>query len=126
MERKEALEVAAEMEENIVQFNRLAGKGVNKGFTTSYDNWTWLELRGAVVTNALQGMMFSCLFSFVILVVTTRNWYISLIAIGCISSIILQLLGVIKLLGWKFGIIESTCIIVFIGVSIDYVVHFAH
>jgi predicted RND superfamily exporter protein len=126
MERKEAMETQKEMENNIVEFNKQAGEGINKGFNTAYDNWSWHELRGEVVSSALQGIVFSCLFAFIILVLTTKNWFISLIAIASISSIILQLFGVMKLLGWDFGIIESTCVIVFIGVSVDYVVHFSH
>ena len=27
---------------------------------------------------------------------------------------------------WKFGLIESICVIVFIGISVDYVSHFSH
>ena len=47
-------------------------------------------------------------------------------AIMCISSIILMLMGMIQILGWKFGLVESTCVIVFIGISVDYVVHICH
>lgn len=39
--------------------------------------------------------------------------------------IVIQVLSTIKLVGWTFGLIESTCVIVFIGISVDYVVHFS-
>ena len=29
-------------------------------------------------------------------------------------------------MNWKFGLIESICVIVFIGISVDYVSHFSH
>ena len=79
-----------------------------------------------MVNNALSSVYISIVFSFFILVVTSRNWQTSLIAIFCISSIIFGLMSSIYMLGWELGMIESTCLIVFIGVSVDYVVHIVH
>jgi hypothetical protein len=62
----------------------------------------------------------------VILILTTRNLFMSLIAVSCISSIILCMMSMIYMQGWKFGMIESTSLIVFVGISVDYVVHIAH
>lgn len=66
------------------------------------------------------------MFALVILIVTSGNVYISLLAILCITSIISMLMGVIQLFGWKFGLVESICVIVFVGISVDYVVHICH
>ena len=60
------------------------------------------------------------------MVLVTGNIYVSLLAILYISSIILFLMGVIKINGGNFGLIEATCVIVFIGISVDYVVHISH
>ena len=79
-----------------------------------------------MVSNALSSVWSSIVFAFVILVATSGNIWISLIAIFCISSIIFGLLSSITLLGWSLGMIESTCLIVFIGVSVDYVIHICH
>ena len=35
-------------------------------------------------------------------------------------------MSMINLLGWQFGLIESICVIVLVGISVDYVSHFAH
>ena len=66
------------------------------------------------------------MFSFIVLLITTGNFYISLICCFCISSIIIQMMSMIKILGWNFGLIESICVIVFIGISVDYVAHMGH
>ena len=97
-----------------------------QGYQTSFDNWAWTCLRGQMVNNALSSIYISIIFSFVILVITSRNLQTSLIAIFCISSIIFGLLSSIYMLDWELGMIESTCLIVFIGVSVDYVVHICH
>ena len=70
--------------------------------------------------------MFSIIFAMIVLVLATSNIYLSLIAIFGISSIMLALMGMIWILDWKFGLVEATCIIVFIGISVDYVVHIIH
>jgi hypothetical protein len=126
MERDEAVGVFERFEAMAKKFNSEAPEGVNKCWQVAYDNWTWLELRGTAITDAFQGIGVSLGFAFVILLIMTANVYVSLVSIFCISSIILQLMGAIKAVGWHFGLIESTCVIVFIGISVDYVVHLCH
>jgi len=126
LNREDSLGVFNRFEATIKQFNDQAPKGVNKVWQTAYDNWTWLEMRGENILNAFSGIGFSLAFSFIILFIMTGNIYMSVLSIICISAIILQIMGAIKLLGWKFGMIESTCVIVFIGISVDYVVHLCH
>ena len=63
---------------------------------------------------------------FLVLTLATQNIYMSLICTACISSIILILFGSIRINGTNFGLIESTCVIVFIGISVDYCVHISH
>lgn len=110
----------------MVNFNAGSSPGLNKGFQTSYDNWCWLFLRSSFIRYADQGILFSISMALIVLILTTKNIYISLIAIISISSVILCLMSAIKTLGWQFGMIESTCVIVFIGISVDYVVHICH
>jgi predicted RND superfamily exporter protein len=76
--------------------------------------------------NAITGIVFGCIFSFFVLMVMTQNIIICLISIFSIQAIIVQMLASIHYFGWKFGLVESTCVIVFIGISVDYVVHFSH
>lgn len=100
--------------------------GVNNIWQTSYDHWCWLHMRYSFITDADQGIIFSISMSLLVLLLTTKNFQISVIAILSISGIILGLMSMIKVLGWEFGIIESVCVIIFIGISVDYVVHICH
>lgn len=50
----------------------------------------------------------------------------SLLGIFHILTIIVTLMSMINLYGWQFGLVESTSVIVFVGVSFDYVVHICH
>lgn len=93
---------------------------------SSFDTFPILHLRALYVSNAIQGIGFSILLSFIILIITSMNLYISLIAVTHILLIILTLLSMINFYGWSLGLIESTCVIVFVGISFDYVVHICH
>jgi len=107
-------------------YNSGSDEGMNKGFITAYDNFAWLHLRQIVFKNTMIGVLFSVSLSFLVLLFTTRNLFVSLIAIVSICSIIASLLSAIRLMGHQFGLIESTCVVVFIGISFDYVVHICH
>lgn len=51
---------------------------------------------------------------------------VSILAVIAILAIVLWVISIFVLMGWKLGIMESTCIAILVGVSVDFVVHFAH
>jgi len=93
---------------------------------SSFDTFPYLRLRAIFITNAVQGIGFSILMSFLILLLTSKNLYMSLLGIFHILTIIITLMSMINFYGWQFGLVESTSVIVFVGVSFDYVVHICH
>jgi len=89
LDRSQALQLEKELDELILGFNVAHGSGINKGFQVAGNTWAWLELRGAVVSDAMQSIFYSIVLSFIILLLTTGNFYISLLSIISISFIIL-------------------------------------
>jgi len=57
------------------------------------------------------------------LTIATGNIIVALLGLICISSILLNILGFIQIIGWAIGIAESICIVVAVGFSFDYVAH---
>jgi len=114
------------MDKLVEKYNINAPEGAKGLWHSSWDNWCWLELRGAAVRNSVSGIFIGCAAAFAILLILTGNMYISLISIFCILSIIFQVAGMIKWMGWKFGIPESTSTICFVGLAVDYVIHLGH
>ena len=57
---------------------------------------------------------------------TTRSPRMALFAGMTITCIIVCVIGCMELLGWELGPIESICITILAGFSVDYVVHLAH
>jgi predicted RND superfamily exporter protein len=83
-------------------------------------------MRKAFFSSAIQGIFYSLLFSALILFVTTRSMVLTFFSLVCIGNVLLTILAFVHLLNWRFGLSESICLIVFIGLSVDYVVHISH
>jgi protein dispatched 1 len=78
------------------------------------------------VSNAIQGLVLSVVFASVVLLLATRNIFVTMYSVGIIVCVISSVLGVIQLIGWKLGIAESLATDFFVGFSVDYIVHVSH
>lgn len=126
IDHKGKMGVYNELQRIVHDLNEKCDSGCNQGFLSAYDNFAWLHVREIVLSNTFQGIFFSLSLSFLVLLATTKSVSLSLMAISAIFSIIATLLSVIRLWTGEFGLVESTCVIVFIGLSFDYVVHICH
>jgi len=85
--------------------------------------WTGIPPEKAFVTGAFQGIGASIVFSFVILMVVTRNLITSLVSIFCVSVIILSIVTFMHWNKQQFGQDESIAVVMLIGFAVDYVLH---
>ncbi len=60
-----------------------------------------------------------------VLVLATQNIIIGSLATLVIACITICVIGVIPLVGWKLGVLVSVNLCLVVGLSVDYVVHFA-
>lgn len=87
--------------------------------------WCWMQSEDAFYRGVQQGVIVSFLLAFIILLIATRNVFISLIAIKTVGFIVMCVIAVMVLKGWQLGVSESIACVVIIGFSVDYVVHLA-
>lgn len=80
----------------------------------------------ALVDNAIQGVLISLAFAFVVLVCTTYNIILAIYSVISIGSIVVSVIAIIEMIGWELGVSESVAIVILIGLSVDYVVHLAN
>merc|ERR1719491_994528 len=74
--------------------------------------YTEVMQREAFVTSALQGIAIALPLAFVILLISTRNWIISLFAIADICGVMVCELAIMHLAGWKLGPNESVAVVI--------------
>jgi len=78
------------------------------------------------VRTAVQSAIVGVAIAFVVLLLATRVFHIALFASFSIVSTLVSVVGMMVMLGWQLGSIESILIAVIAGFSVDYVVHLAH
>lgn len=71
------------------------------------------------------GIVIGLTLAFPVLVFTTCNWIIALIATLTIASITICVVGLIPLVGWNLGVMESINLTLVVGLAVDYAVHLA-
>ena len=107
----------------------LAPDGLSQGFMTEnpaatmfINSWVAKLFTNSAITNVcLAGAA-----ALIILTIATHNYIMALIAFACILLVVLCVLSVMIILGWKIGLIEAMCMSLIVGFSVDYVVHLAH
>ena len=73
----------------------------------------------------MKGIVIGLCLALVILVVATTNLAVGVVATLIIALITCSVLGVINMIGWKLGPLESLNLTLVVGLAVDYVVHLA-
>ena len=73
----------------------------------------------------MAGILIGLSSSFVVLVMATTNIIVGALASLTISFITCCVLGVIAMMGWELGVMESLNLTLVVGLAVDYVVHLA-
>jgi len=92
---------------------------------TSGLHFAWIMSEQAFSDSAKQGVIVAMTFSFIILLAITRNIVVSVLSIISVGVVILSVLCIMVLKGYELGVSESICVVISIGLSVDYVVHLA-
>ena len=71
-------------------------------------------------------MLVSLSLALVVLLLSLGNWVLGLLTFGCIGGTTASALGLMSLYGWEFGVMESICVTILVGLAVDYVVHLGH
>ncbi|KAK3088168.1 hypothetical protein FSP39_015614 [Pinctada imbricata] len=95
------------------------------GFQLTRLAWHWVKIQEILVTYAVNGLVIGLCIALPILVLTSMNFVIGLLATVVIGLVITCVVGLIPLTGLKLGVIESLNLCMVVGLSVDYVVHFA-
>merc|ERR1712113_238368 len=88
--------------------------------------WSGLATQEEYIASALKGIAIALPLAFVVMLISTRNWIVSIFAIMDIIGVIACEMCVIYMAGWRWGLTESIAVIMVIGFSVDYVVHLAN
>jgi len=95
------------------------------GYQTT-DLYKFMVTQNEMVKAAVMGVLLSLLITFIIMLIATKNWRLSVLGLGNITSIACVFLGLIPAIGWSLGENECIFLIAVVGLSVDYSVHLLH
>ena len=89
--------------------------------------FVWMRTQLSLVTGVYVGFAICFPVAFLVLLLATGSFRISVFAIATIAFVVSSLLGfVAAFLGWELGTGEAIAATIVIGLSVDYTVHLGH
>ncbi|CAF3558272.1 unnamed protein product [Rotaria sp. Silwood1] len=98
-------------------------KQVKHGWFVS-PQFLFYDLMREVIRGTYTSLIFSMLFAFVVLLLTSGNVIITIYAMLTIVFIIADTVAIFVLCGWELNILETIIIIMSVGLSVDFTVHY--
>ncbi|GAB0489956.1 hypothetical protein MMPV_001183 [Pyropia vietnamensis] len=89
------------------------------------DGWAFAVAQDELVLGAQRGAGLSLGVGLLVLIASTRHLYVSVLAILCVGGVVVNVLGLANLLGWRLGVSESVAATIVVGFSLDYILHMA-
>ena len=83
----------------------------------------WMDTQLSLVSNSSFGLIVAFCLAFLVLLVATSSFIVSMISIICIVGIVAMVIGIMVMMGRDLGFMESICVTVIVGLAVDYVVH---
>merc|ERR1712193_563809 len=114
-------------EEWLERLNREAPESGKGAFHVAANSmWVWMHTQTVFVSSAITGMITGTVLAFVVVLLATQQILVAFASMFTIVGILASVLGAMVALGWELGTIESICLTILAGFSVDYVVHLAH
>lgn len=87
------------------------------------DRWITISTEDALFSGAVFGLWTSIIVAFGVLLVLTFNLFVTLISMLSIGAVVTCVIGTFVSIGWSLGVIESICLTIVVGLSVDYSAH---
>merc|ERR1712176_987256 len=100
--------------------------GGNVITTDLNEKFVFMNNQSIYIKTAVQSSILGVVIAFVVLLISTQVFHLAFFASVSICAVLVSVVGVMVMLGWSLGSIESTLIGIIAGFSVDYVVHLAH
>uniref|UniRef100_A0A914WWK2 Bursicon n=1 Tax=Plectus sambesii TaxID=2011161 RepID=A0A914WWK2_9BILA len=97
---------------------------IRDGFLAS-NELQFYDLHFALLNGTVISVVIAVFLAYLILLIIIQNGLVAFIAMSAITGVIVSTTGALVLLGWELNIVESTVIILTVGLSFDFTLHYA-
>ena len=112
--------------EEISQWSVTSSCSGNVIMTDLDEKFVFMNNQNIYVQSAIQSSCLGVAIAFIVLLISTHVFHIAFFASMSIICVLVSVVGIMVMLGWSLGSIESILIAIIAGFSVDYVVHLAH
>lgn len=123
----EVNEVLQKWDDYVLNKTASLSKPVQRAYqsTPKDRTWAWMHIQEVLVAQAIQGLVIAMVIYFIIITLYTNNFAIGIFATVTVAACPTTLVGVYTALDWNLGLLESVLLVLPIGMTVDFVTHFA-
>ena len=95
---------------------------LSSAYQTS-DHWVQINTELAAIYGSVYGIIVSFVLCSIVVAILSHNWRIVVSMLFTILGILLALLALFRVFGWRLGIVEAISLSILVGNSLDYCIH---
>jgi 5-methyltetrahydrofolate--homocysteine methyltransferase len=99
--------------------------GVTNQYHTSEDFW-WYDTNGSMLDTAYTAAAIAIGTGALVILFSSRSVVLTIFSTVTIGYVLASVTATLVAIGWTLGFLESICFAILIGISCDFVIHFAH
>ena len=105
--------------------NANAPAEVSNAFFSSGDFWFW-DTNYQMFTTAVSSAGIAIAAAALVIFISSRSLAMTIFSVVSVGYVLASVTSMMVAAGWQFGLLESICFTILIGVSVDFVIHFSH
>jgi predicted RND superfamily exporter protein len=90
------------------------------------NRYVGVETEKVLLSSAVWGTVFSLFLSGLMILIATNNYLVTSWSLLVIVLVVNAVVGSMVILGWTLGVVESICLTICVGLSVDYTIHLCH
>ena len=95
-------------------------------FTHTAVRYIGVETEKVLLRSAVWGSVFSIILATFCILGATQNYLVTAWSILIVMLVVNAVVGSMVMFGWTLGVIESICLTICVGLSVDYTIHLCH
>jgi len=107
------------------EFSSNAPKEVANAYFSSGEYW-WYDTNNQMFETAIGSISIALSAAAVVILLSSKSLVLTLFSVIGIAFVLTSVTALMVGIGWTLGFLESICFSILIGVSVDFVIHFAH
>ncbi|KAK6754892.1 hypothetical protein RB195_013708 [Necator americanus] len=123
MDSNDVEKIAEEIDKNCKQM--VPVDGYPRMCLTTADMTRYYDIIATLRSSTLYSVTISVLVSMAVVILCTRRILLSIVSVTVVCGVILWTIALSILFGWELSVVESTIIVLTIGLSFDFTLHFA-